>query len=459
MPETTSLQNSVSTNERRHHARCKLRSIAYVELGSGNGGILLDLSVGGMALQAASKLNIEQDVNLRFQLLRTGKIVEAVGRIAWLSPTQTQAGVRFKSLSSDTEQGIADWIAKQQMTSEGTESEVTSLPKLVLATNKSPALPTKRSTPMTATSATRPDSHPTTAGPNALLLQPTTVDRVSSAHGPISMPSTASSLRPRQTSPEDRSSPAMERLSESLLGTSRPMVRPQPEEPLVPVHDLPRRDWVLPGSSPSVIPPVAVAATNENKLVPPVPVAFSSEWFRRHQKLMLAVLAACLGTLVLIFAAMGIASFLRPGVSSPAPAETVSPSTSATSSGVPTASSPLQSQGASGYSLQQTTPPPAAATNPDGSSVAITAPRAIAQVHRDSGWSAVLKKLFLGNDDSGQEQIDPALLGIPVWASQRNGFYYCADDAHYASLKPGFFMTQGDALQTGYQPPLGNYCH
>ena len=91
MPETTSLQNSVSTNERRHHARCKLRSIAYVELGSGNGGILLDLSVGGMALQAASKLNIEQDVNLRFQLVRTGKIVEAVGRIAWLSPTQTQA--------------------------------------------------------------------------------------------------------------------------------------------------------------------------------------------------------------------------------------------------------------------------------------------------------------------------------------------------------------------------------
>jgi hypothetical protein len=453
MPETTSPQNNVSANERRHLARCKLRSIAYVELGSGNGGILLDLSVGGMALQAASKLNIEQDVNLRFQLLSTGKIIEAVGRIAWLSPTQTQAGVCFKSLSSDTEQGIADWIAKQQMTSEGTESEVTSLPKLVLATNKPPALPTKPSTPMTATSAT------TAAGPYALLLQPTTVDRVSSAHGPISMPSTASPLRPRQTSPEDRSSPVMERRSGSLLGTSRPMVRPQPDEPLVPVHDLPRRDWVLPGSSPSVIlPPVAVAATNKNKLVPPVPVAFSSEWFRRHQKLILAVLAACLGTLVLIFAAMGIASFLRPGVSSPAPAGTVSPSTGATSSEVPAASSPLQSQGASGSSLQQTTPPPAAATNPDGSSVAITAPRAIARVHRDSGWSAVLKKLFLGNDDSGQGQIDPALLGIPVWASQRNGFYYCADDAHYASLKPGFFMTQGDALQTGYQPPLGNYC-
>ncbi len=47
---------------------------------------------------------------------------------------------------------------------------------------------------------------------------------------------------------------------------------------------------------------------------------------------------------------------------------------------------------------------------------------------------------------------------VRVWIATRSGFYYCSDSKAYGALKPGKYMRQGEALQSGYQPFLQKVC-
>lgn len=46
---------------------------------------------------------------------------------------------------------------------------------------------------------------------------------------------------------------------------------------------------------------------------------------------------------------------------------------------------------------------------------------------------------------------------VRIWASKRSGLYYCPDSKLYGKLRPGVYMSQGEALQSGYQP-AGKTC-
>jgi len=41
---------------------------------------------------------------------------------------------------------------------------------------------------------------------------------------------------------------------------------------------------------------------------------------------------------------------------------------------------------------------------------------------------------------------------LKVWVNKRSGFYYCPSSHAYGTLRPGQFMTQDKALQTGFRP-------
>jgi len=41
---------------------------------------------------------------------------------------------------------------------------------------------------------------------------------------------------------------------------------------------------------------------------------------------------------------------------------------------------------------------------------------------------------------------------IKIWANKRSGLYYCPDSKLYGKLRPGVYMSQGEAVQGGYQP-------
>lgn len=64
----------------------------------------------------------------------------------------------------------------------------------------------------------------------------------------------------------------------------------------------------------------------------------------------------------------------------------------------------------------------------------------------------------MGSDPDAKNEIDDDQIGVQVWASKRSGYYYCADSPFYKRLQPGSFMTQGDALQSGYQPRRDHFC-
>jgi hypothetical protein len=69
-----------------------------------------------------------------------------------------------------------------------------------------------------------------------------------------------------------------------------------------------------------------------------------------------------------------------------------------------------------------------------------------------------LGELVLGSSSGKKTGIVEDQDRVQVWISRSNGYYYCADSRYYERLRPGAFMAQGKALQSGYQPKLGQLC-
>jgi hypothetical protein len=96
--------------ENRAQARRQPSPMAYVEIGAGNGGLLLNLSEGGLAIQAAHVLR-EAKVQLRFRLPEFPKEIEAIGEVVWLAASDKRAGLRFVELPPAARDAIRDWAA------------------------------------------------------------------------------------------------------------------------------------------------------------------------------------------------------------------------------------------------------------------------------------------------------------------------------------------------------------
>lgn len=100
---------SVSARQARSHYRHELRTLAYVTLDDGNGGIIRNLSHEGLSVQAVARLRPEQQVRLRFELRSPRLRVEAHGQVSW-STASGQCGIRFADLPARTAYQIDEWI-------------------------------------------------------------------------------------------------------------------------------------------------------------------------------------------------------------------------------------------------------------------------------------------------------------------------------------------------------------
>jgi len=98
------------TPERRQNPRHPVRPTEYIEIGDSNGGIILDISEGGMAVASAHALVGNQTLLFRFQLPRSLEIIEASGEINWIGETKKRAGVRFVDLPPAAREQIQKWI-------------------------------------------------------------------------------------------------------------------------------------------------------------------------------------------------------------------------------------------------------------------------------------------------------------------------------------------------------------
>ena len=132
MPAQTG--GSLATTERRQHSRLQAKSLAYLDIGLDNGGIVLNLSEGGIAVQAAGPLSEEPLIGLRIQLPNSVKKLEASGKIAWTSQSKKEAGLEFVDLPEAARLQIRDWLSSESPPQElqvnaATQPEMTSLPK------------------------------------------------------------------------------------------------------------------------------------------------------------------------------------------------------------------------------------------------------------------------------------------------------------------------------------------
>jgi PilZ domain len=125
------LEASFPVRPVRSQYRHELRTLTYLTLDDGNGGIVRNLNHDGAALQVVSPLRPEQRVRLRFQLkgsrLRPFGGMDACGEVTW-ADSKGACGIRFIDLPARSRNQIDEWILSDLLTS------------LAVATNTIPIL-------------------------------------------------------------------------------------------------------------------------------------------------------------------------------------------------------------------------------------------------------------------------------------------------------------------------------
>jgi len=96
--------------------------IAYVELGQENGGILLNLSEGGLAVRSALPLASRLFTGIRFQAPGSQAWLTASGRIVWLSDSKKEGGIQFTELRGEARQQIQKWASAHGDLEDGGQS-------------------------------------------------------------------------------------------------------------------------------------------------------------------------------------------------------------------------------------------------------------------------------------------------------------------------------------------------
>ncbi|HTW32419.1 MAG TPA: PilZ domain-containing protein [Candidatus Sulfotelmatobacter sp.] len=94
--------------EARLRHRHGVRTLTYVTLDQGNGGILLNLTRNGVAVQSVAAVRMGQQVQVRFDLLAPRVRVNARGEVVWAT-SSGRCGVRFLDLPLQTARELDEW--------------------------------------------------------------------------------------------------------------------------------------------------------------------------------------------------------------------------------------------------------------------------------------------------------------------------------------------------------------
>jgi protein TonB len=107
------LKDQQQSIDRRSNPRHKVRSLAYVDLDEGNGGIVLNVSESGLSVQAVTPLMDEFLPQIRLQLSESTTPIMAAGQIVWTTNSRKTAGIRFVDFPPEAAGQIRDWIASE----------------------------------------------------------------------------------------------------------------------------------------------------------------------------------------------------------------------------------------------------------------------------------------------------------------------------------------------------------
>ncbi len=122
MTQTISIPEENSTSlgshaTKRHERRTNIRKapeqLVYLSLPSNNGGILLDVSEGGLGFHSIAPVPANGPIHFRFAI-GSGAKVKGVGELAWIDKTGKVGGLRFTQLPDEAREQIRVWTSRSK---------------------------------------------------------------------------------------------------------------------------------------------------------------------------------------------------------------------------------------------------------------------------------------------------------------------------------------------------------
>jgi TonB family protein len=105
----------MEAKERRLYRRAKPRGLVYIKCDPDNGGILMDVSEGGIRFQVVSNVTIGDMMKLRFKLPGMDGEAEGEAQIVWLNDSRKGGGLHFVGLSDHTHGQIKKWLSPESL--------------------------------------------------------------------------------------------------------------------------------------------------------------------------------------------------------------------------------------------------------------------------------------------------------------------------------------------------------
>jgi hypothetical protein len=96
--------------ERRQDIRTTVNRLAYINLESNNGAIVLNVSNGGLCFHSVDP--VRRSETIRFWFLDHNHRIEGDGRLAWMDETNKTGGLEFTTLPAEARAQIHDWISQ-----------------------------------------------------------------------------------------------------------------------------------------------------------------------------------------------------------------------------------------------------------------------------------------------------------------------------------------------------------
>ncbi len=117
--------------ERRRHSRVRVASLIPVDLGSDNGGIVVDLSEGGFRVRVVGRLETDRVVPVELPLYGKSLRIEASGQVAWVDESGRAGGVRFVDLPERSHRQVKQWLVQNSPTSDIQQEELATRPEAI----------------------------------------------------------------------------------------------------------------------------------------------------------------------------------------------------------------------------------------------------------------------------------------------------------------------------------------
>ncbi len=112
-------RNFKMINDRREHGRLTIDPTIFVRLNEKQGGLLFDISEGGLAFDGLTPKSRTAPISLNFHLPATNTTIEARARMVWIDRWNHRIGVRFLDLPEISRGQLRDWLSASAISHTG----------------------------------------------------------------------------------------------------------------------------------------------------------------------------------------------------------------------------------------------------------------------------------------------------------------------------------------------------